>query len=283
MSKSVDSLLQEIRAHPRWAVLTGAGVSAASGIPTYRDHAGLWLGSQPIQHQEFLEDALKRRRYWTRSVFGWPRVAQAKPNATHAAIANLELAGRVAGVITQNVDRLHQAAGSRNVIDLHGRLDKVRCLQCHSVTDRSDMQGRLLSLNALPEASTLEIRPDGDANLPPAFETDFRVPACLQCEGVLMPEVVFFGGSVPTERVEACFKLIDSADGLLVIGTSLTVYSGFRFCRHAHQLGKPLVILNKGSTRADELSQSRYTDNPFQLLIQCANALCGDQAETCHA
>ena len=145
------------------------------------------------------------------------------------------------------------------------------------------MQGRLLSLNALPEASPLEIRPDGDANLPPAFETDFRVPACLQCDGVLMPEVVFFGGSVPTERVEACFKLIDSADGLLVIGTSLTVYSGFRFCRHAHQLGKPLVILNKGSTRADELSQSRYTDNPFQLLIQCANALCVDQAETCHA
>lgn len=282
MRKLVDSLLKQLQDPARWVALTGAGVSAASGIPTYRDHSGLWLGSQPIQHQEFIEDPSKRRRYWSRSVFGWPRVGQASPNTTHEAIAKLETCGVFSGVITQNVDRLHQSAGSHNVIDLHGRLDEVRCLSCRSITSRTEIQEWLETHNTLPEAASLQLRPDGDAELPLQWEQGFQVPECYECGGIMKPEVVFFGGSVPAERVEACYRLIDAADGLVVIGTSLTVYSGFRFCRYAYQQGKPLIILNEGETRADPLSRHRCDNNPFGVLIECANTLASHHAEDCH-
>ena len=166
MSESVDSLLTILESRRPWVALTGAGISSASGIPTYRDHKGTWLGSQPIQHDEFISDPSKRQRYWSRSALGWPRVSAAQPNESHAALVKLEQAGLLAGVITQNVDRLHQRAGSERVIDLHGRLDQVKCLDCGHVTSREAIQNQIESHNALPDTSSLTLRPDGDADLP---------------------------------------------------------------------------------------------------------------------
>lgn len=273
MSKSVDSLLAALTAHAPWVALTGAGVSEASGIPTYRDHGGKWLGSQPIQHDEFVSDAARRRRYWSRSALGWPRVAKALPNSTHDALAELERSGTLSGVITQNVDRLHQQAGSKQVIDLHGRLDQVRCLDCSAIEARPTVQTWLETHNRLPSAASLNIRPDGDADLPEQIISDFRIPQCSRCNGTLMPDVVFFGGTVPKPTVEACYQLIDASQGMMVLGSSLSVYSGLRFCRYAAERGKPLIILNEGQTRADDLCWHKYDTEPFSLLAECAHHL----------
>ena len=270
MSETVESLQVLLEKHAPWACLTGAGISSASGIPTYRDHHGRWLGSQPIQHQEFVEQATKRQRYWARSILGWPRVHRARPNQTHHDLVALETAGVVSGLITQNVDRLHQQAGAQHVIDLHGRLDRVRCLSCGHTETRARVQDWLEEHNALPALTSVTLLPDGDADLPAAFIDDFRSPHCHACEGILMPDVVFFGGTVPVDRVQACYQMIDQAEGLLVIGSSLSVYSGFRFCRYAVQQGKPLVILNAGQTRADELCVRKFDDHPFSLLSHYA-------------
>jgi NAD-dependent SIR2 family protein deacetylase len=273
MSNSVDSLLAILKSGAPWVALTGAGVSAASGIPTYRDHSGTWLGSQPIQHDEFVTDADKRRRYWSRSVLGWPRVSAARPNTTHKALADLEGTGVLAGVITQNVDRLHQQAGSQRVIDLHGRLDLVRCLQCSAVESRDTVQRWLESHNAIPQRDVLTIRPDGDADLPEHFLSNFQPPHCQTCNGTMMPEVVFFGGTVPTRTVQACYQLIDESAGMIVLGSSLSVYSGLRFCRYATGKGKPLIILNQGHTRADDICQRKFDVEPFELLAECTQHL----------
>ena len=229
MSETVESLKSVLWEGAPWVALTGAGISSASGIPTYRDHQGKWLGSNPIQHDEFIRDPAKRRRYWSRSALGWPRVARALPNATHEALSTLEAAGIISGVITQNVDRLHQASGARTVIDLHGRLDRARCLDCGDYESRAAIQDRLETLNELPEVSDTALRPDGDADLPDTYIQHFTVPDCQHCSGTLMPDVVFFGGTVPKGRVDACFELINNARGLIVIGSSLSVYSGYRF------------------------------------------------------
>ncbi len=282
MSETVESLQSVLLAGAPWVALTGAGISSASGIPTYRDHQGRWLGSNPIQHDEFMRDAASRRRYWSRSAFGWPRVARALPNATHHALSTLEAAGIVSGIITQNVDRLHQASGTQNVIDLHGRLDRARCLKCGQFESRAAIQERLEALNELPEVSETALRPDGDADLLGAFVSHFSEPACRHCAGTLMPDVVFFGGTVPKARVNACFNLINSAQGLIVIGSSLSVYSGYRFCRYAVSLNKPLVILNQGETRADSLSQHRFSYAPFSLLEQVAQHVISSQKEPAH-
>ena len=236
MSETVDSLSAILESHAPWVALTGAGISSASGIPTYRDHTGKWLGSQPIQHDEFISEPLKRQRYWSRSALGWPRVGAAQPNASHTALVKLEQAGLLTGVITQNVDRLHQRAGSQRVIDLHGRLDQVKCLDCGHITTREAIQNWIEAHNALPNASALKLRPDGDADLPGNYVSDFRVPQCQQCGGVVMPEVVFFGGTVPRPIVDECYQMIDASEGMLVIGSSLSVYSGLRFCRYAVNL-----------------------------------------------
>ena len=269
----VQHLVDFLTACPRVTVLTGAGISAASGIPTYRHESGRWLRSEPIQHRDFIARAASRQRYWGRSLAGWPAVQQARPNEAHRALARLESLGTVTTVITQNVDRLHQRAGSRAVIDLHGRLDRVVCLDCGEGQDREMLQHRLVAANPALHAGSASPRPDGDADIADDLVASVTVPDCLACKGMLMPDVVFFGGSVPGERVDRGMRAIADSDALLVIGSSLAVYSGYRFCRRAHALGKPVAIINPGVTRADHLAALKLTDPCGPLLSGALEAL----------
>jgi NAD-dependent SIR2 family protein deacetylase len=252
--------------HERLFVLTGAGCSTDSGIPDYRDADGGWKRSPPVTLQAFLADAATRRRYWARSMLGWRRFGRAQPNAVHRALAMLETLGRQQVLLTQNVDRLHQRAGSRNVIDLHGRMDVVRCLACGERSDRDVLQEALLARN--PGWIDVESRPapDGDADLASVDYSGFDVPGCARCGGLLKPDVVFFGENVPRERVESALEHLALADALLVIGSSLMVYSGFRFARMAAQSGKPIAAVNLGRTRADDLLS-------LKIDRSCADAL----------
>jgi NAD-dependent SIR2 family protein deacetylase len=240
-------------------VLTGAGCSAPSGIPDYRDRDGGWKHSAPMTLAEFTGSAAARRRYWAGSLRGWPRVRDARPNAAHECLARLERRGRVARLVTQNVDGLHQKAGSRSVVDLHGRLDRVECLACGGQVSREDVQRLLVAWNpqtaeAQPRGVDGEVRPDGDASVSRSL-AELRVPDCPQCGGVLKPAVVFFGESVPGERVRDAFAAVAEADALLVVGSSLMVYSGYRFVRAAVERGIEVAAVNLGRTRADaELS-----------------------------
>ena len=268
-----DELLANLGAHPRWVVLTGAGISAASGIPTYRNDRGEWQRSDPIQHQDFIARPEKRRRYWARSMNGWPYVRASRPNAAHRALADLERLGHVRQLVTQNVDRLHQAAGSRRVVDLHGRLDRIRCLDCGGRVERDRYQQELERANPDYASYRAEIRPDGDAEVDDRWVAGLQVPACRACGGVLMPDVVFFGGSVPRNRVDKVRSAIEAADALLVVGSSLMVYSGFRFCRQAVEAGKPLCIVNRGRTRADDLATLKIEADGAQTLCRLRNAL----------
>jgi NAD-dependent SIR2 family protein deacetylase len=240
--------------HSSLVVLSGAGVSASSGIPTYRDRQGVWRHADPVTHQEFVDDPARRQRYWARSMRGWPAVRDARPNAAHLSLARLERMGHISLLITQNVDRLHQRAGSNAVVDLHGRVDQVRCMQCAEIFARENIQHAMERDNPAQGATQHDTRPDGDADIADEQVLRFRTPACPRCKGILIPDVVFFGGSVPATRVKRCKDAIADADALLVVGSSLQVYSGFRFCRLAKQLGKPLAILNPGTTRADALA-----------------------------
>lgn len=249
----MNCLREFIDKHPQLFVLTGAGCSTDSGIPDYRDENGDWKRSRPVMFQAFVSDLQTRRRYWARSLIGWRRFGHAQPNDAHHALARLEERGRLNLLVTQNVDGLHQSAGSTAVIDLHGRMDQVRCLSCDQRSDRADLQVRLLNLN--PEWDRLDARaaPDGDADLEGRDFSEFEVPACEACGGLLKPDVVFFGESVPRERVTAAMEAVERADAMLVIGSSLMVYSGYRFAQAAHRAGKPIASLNLGRTRADGL------------------------------
>lgn len=261
-----------LQANPRTVILTGAGISLASGIPTYRDSRGKWQRNDPIQHRDFVDKPASRQRYWARSYAGWPAVGQAQPNTAHLALARLQEAGYGSLLVTQNVDRLHQRAGSQRVIDLHGRLDKVVCLGCGEKSDRALMQQRLIECNAtLPSPG--ELAPDGDADVPDEVIADFVVPPCAGCGGILKPDVVFFGDSVPRDTVNRIFAAIDEAGALLVIGSSLMVYSGFRFCRHAHQASYPLACINPGATRADELFTLKSEADCARELLALVRAL----------
>ena len=242
-----------LRGRP-FTVLAGAGLSTESGIPDYRSPRSTPRTHRPIQHDEFVRDPNARQRYWARSAVGYARVARAAPNAGHRALAAMEASGAVAGVITQNVDGLHHAAGSRNVVELHGALRRVRCLGCGAVSSRDALQTRLAALNpdhfaaVSPEAPT---RPDGDVALAGVAVRAFRVPGCTACGGVLMPDVVFFGGSVPKPTVQAAWDLYASGAALLVVGSSLAVFSGYRFVLRAEKEGKPAALVTLGETRAD--------------------------------
>jgi len=249
----MQALREFIDAHPKLFVLTGAGVSTDSGIPDYRDANGDWKRPQPVMFQAFMADIHTRRRYWARSLIGWQRFGRALPNGAHRALARLGKLGRTEVLVTQNVDGLHQSAGSTGVIDLHGRMDRVRCMDCGQLTDRQELQERLLVLN--PDWVRLDARtaPDGDADLDGLDFSGFVVPACVSCSGLLKPDVVFFGESVPRERVSAAMEGMERADAVLVIGSSLMVYSGFRFAHAAARAGKPIAAVNLGRTRADEL------------------------------
>lgn len=267
-----DALQRFIERHPRLFVLTGAGCSTDSGIPDYRDAEGNWKRSAlPVTLQAFLGDIATRRRYWARSLVGWRHFGAAQPNDAHRALARLQQEGRVERLVTQNVDRLHQAAGSPAVIDLHGRLDQVRCMGCEQRSARADLQRELLRVN--PRWVALEARraPDGDADLPAdaaqaAEAGGFEVPDCDHCGGVLKPDVVFFGESVPPARVETALRDLQRADAMLVVGSSLMLYSGYRFAQRAAQLGKPIAAVNLGHTRADALLS-------LKLSQRCAAAL----------
>lgn len=269
-----DALAAFVRAHPRLAVLTGAGCSAGSGIPEYRDHDGAWKSRPPVRYAEFVSCPAARRRYWGRSMVGWARVAGAAPNPLHRALARLEQGGYVRTVVTQNVDALHQRAGSRRVIDLHGRLDEVECLGCGGRIGRADVQELLVAWNRPLAAAVLEgtllapaTRPDGDAQLEADF-SGFRVPDCPTCGGLLKPAVVFFGENVPRDRVEAALRSLEEAAALLVVGSSLMVFSGFRLCLAAREMGKPIAAVNLGRTRADDLLR-------LKIVSDCGRALQG--------
>jgi NAD-dependent SIR2 family protein deacetylase len=239
--------------HQRLFVLTGAGCSTNSGIPDYRDSNGNWKRPQPVTFQAFMGDEPTRQRYWARSLIGWRRFGQAQPNATHHALARLEAQGRTELLVTQNVDRLHQTAGSQQVIDLHGRLDLVRCMGCERRISRAEFQDELGQVNA--DWLTLDAAdaPDGDADLESADFASFRVPSCRACDGMLKPDVVFFGENVPRDVVATAYDHLAQADAMLIVGSSLMVYSGFRFVRAAAERGIPIAAINLGRTRADDL------------------------------
>lgn len=268
-----ELLTKFIRQHPQLVVITGAGVSAASGIPTYRDDQGRWLRSDPIKHQEFIDSPRVRQRYWSRSMAGWPAVRNSLPSPAHRSLVQLEQAGFVQLLVTQNVDRLHQRAGHRAVVDLHGRLDNVRCLACAAEVHREVLQHQLERMNPTVSSRPGTLLPDGDADVADSLVDQFKVPACEACGGVLMPDVVFFGGSVPRDRVEQINDAVAAAQALLVVGSSLTVFSSFRFCRLAAELGKPLALLNRGETRADPLAALQLREDCDQALAAVVEQL----------
>jgi NAD-dependent SIR2 family protein deacetylase len=232
-------------------ILSGAGLSTESGIPDYRGPTGLARRATPMTYQTFTGSAEARRRYWARSYLGWRHIARARPNHGHRAVAELGRLELLAGIITQNVDGLHQAAGASGVIELHGSLHRVTCLSCGQRTPRADLDRRLAEANAGWDEAAALINPDGDAVLEDAATETFRVVDCRACRGVLKPDVVFFGENVPPERARACYAMVERASSLVVLGSSLTVMSGLRYVRHAAKLGLPVVIVNQGSTRGD--------------------------------
>lgn len=252
LERARTALSGYIDAHARLFVLTGAGCSTDSGIPDYRDADGQWKRTQPVTFQAFIGDPAVRQRYWARSLVGWRRFGQARPNATHRALAALEARDKLDLLLTQNVDGLHQAAGSMRVIDLHGRLDQVRCLACNLYLPREGFQRELERLNPVWSEFEAVDAPDGDADLEADF-SGFVVPPCPRCGGMLKPDVVFFGEGVPRERVEAGMQALQRADAMLVVGSSLMVYSGYRFARAAAAAGKPIAAVNLGRTRADAM------------------------------
>jgi NAD-dependent SIR2 family protein deacetylase len=259
MNQQLDLLHTFLQRHERILVLTGAGLSTASGIPDYRDKEGVRRGRTPIQGPDFRKSEAVRRRYWARSMAGWPTLARAAPNAGHHALAELEASGRIASLITQNVDGLHQGAGSRNLIELHGNIHGVICLDCRAHYQRAAIQDWLTRANPVLAAADAhgeivpEARPDGDAEIELDALQDFHMPSCDACGGTLQPDVIFFGDNIPVERTAAALRMQEQADALLVVGSSLMVFSGFRFCKLAAEAGKPIAAINLGKTRADDL------------------------------
>ena len=254
------TLADYLSRYQRLFVLAGAGLSTASGIPDYRDERGEWKHSKPMDSRDFVARHQARQRYWARSCIGWPRFQRARPNAAHSALARLEALDRVVVTVTQNVDGLEQRAGCREVIQLHGSLDAVGCLDCQAGISREAMQHRLLAANPELALASAAVRPDGDAEL--AIDTGaVRVPECRACGGILKPQVVFFGEAVPAARVAACYQALGEADAVLVLGSSLMVYSGFRFVREAARAGLPIAAINRGKTRADDLLDLKLTQD----------------------
>jgi NAD-dependent SIR2 family protein deacetylase len=264
---SVDTLAAMIRERAPVTVLTGAGVSTASGIPDYRDADGAWKQKQPMQYREFMSTGQARRRYWARSFIGWPRFAAARPNSAHLSLAELGRRGIVGTVISQNVDGLHRAAAQPSVIDLHGRLSEVVCTECGALTPRSDLQRRLEALNPGFHrlAPGVASAADGDAMLESGDES-FSIAGCIACGGVLKPNVVFFGEAVPRRRVERGFGALTGGGLLLVVGSSVMVFSGYRFCREARQRGIPVAVVNRGRTRADDVADLKIADDCSRVL-----------------
>lgn len=263
-----ERLAEFIKTRAPVFVLTGAGCSTASGIPDYRDRDGNWKHRQPMRYQEFVGQPLARQRYWARSMVGWPRVAASRPNAAHIALTQLERIGMVRWLTTQNVDGLHQKAGHQSVTDLHGRLDRVCCLNCERRWPRAQFQEELVDLNRdfAAASHSAAAAPDGDAQLGEHYFGEFNVPACRFCGGMAKPDVVFFGESVPQQTVANVYAGLDRAGAMLVAGSSLMVFSGYRFARRAAERGTPIAAVNLGATRADALLQLKL-EAPCETLL----------------
>jgi NAD-dependent SIR2 family protein deacetylase len=270
IATDVDRVL-EVVAGRRVAVLTGAGISTDSGIPDYRGPSS--PPCNPMTYQQFVGDPEFRQRYWARNHVGWRRMDAARPNAGHRALARLERAGLVGGVITQNVDLLHTKAGSRRVIDLHGTYARVRCLGCEALISRMALADRLEDANPGFGDVTdgLEVAPDADAVV--TDTAGFWMVDCERCGGMLKPDIVYFGENVPKPRVAATYDLVDSAEVLLAAGSSLTVMSGLRFIRHAAKTGRPVVIVNRGRTRGDNLADLTLDAGCSEVLTTIADAV----------
>lgn len=266
MSQRVAGIRSFIDQHRKLFILTGAGCSTESGIPDYRDEDGAWKRAQPVQFQPFMQKPAVRQRYWARSFVGWRYFSKAQPNDTHRALSRLEAQGRIELLVTQNVDGLHSVAGSQRVIDLHGRLDVVRCMSCDHTMPRVDFQSELLIRN--PEWADIHAHqaPDGDVDLEGLDFSAFEVPPCPRCQGILKPDVVFFGESVPKHRVQTAMQGVQEADAMLIVGSSLMVYSGYRFAEAAAAAGKPIAAINLGRTRADDLLT-------LKVSLRCSEAL----------
>lgn len=273
LTSQSNALLEFVQQHPRLLVITGAGCSTGAGIPDYRDANGEWKRSEPMRYQLFVADALARKRYWARSMLGWPVLNAAHPTAAHQALCRLEQSGRITQLVTQNVDGLHQRAQSTRVIDLHGRIDTVCCLQCGRRFARSEVQEQLLQRNPEWAGLRANIAPDGDADLALPDFGGFDVPDCPDCGGTLKPDVVFFGENVPPVRVQAVRTALQQSDALLVVGSSLMVYSGYRFVEEAVTSRQPVAVLNIGRTRADPLVQLKIEIEVGSALEALVEAL----------
>ncbi|TVR66407.1 MAG: NAD-dependent protein deacetylase [Gemmatimonadales bacterium] len=275
----IEALARFIR-HRRPVVLTGAGCSTESGIPDYRGPAARNRDRQPMLYQEFTRSPEARSRYWARSSVGWVRFRESRPNPAHGALADLEGSGAIPGIISQNVDGLHQAAGSRRVLELHGSLARVRCLGCGGDETREDLHHRLRTLNPhFPLfGADAHLLADGDAALPEDAHRGFQPAPCLRCGGILKPDVVFFGESVPRSRLEDAWGLYGQGRGLLVVGSSLTVFSGRRFVRKALAEGRPVAIVNLGPTLSDDAAELKVEDRVGRLLPRVVAALNGPGA-----
>lgn len=265
-AESLQRLSGFVDRHAELFVLTGAGVSTASGIPDYRDADGNWKTRRPVQYGDFMRSPRVRCRYWARAMLGWRGFAAARPNPAHHALAGLERSGRVSCLVTQNVDRLHQRAGSRRVIDLHGRLDRVECVDCGDRFARDVVQSEMERANPAFTRLNAAAAPDGDTRLEGVDFDAFHVPRCESCGGTLKPGVVFFGENVPRPRVEEAFARLAESSAMLVVGSSLMVWSGYRFCKAAVEQGKPVAAINLGRTRAD-------AELALKVESDCADAL----------
>lgn len=255
-------------------LLTGAGISTASGIPDYRDADGVRRGNAPVQGPEFRRQVAVQRRYWARSMVGWPTLARAAPNGAHLALAQLAERQQIGALITQNVDGLHQRAGSSAVTELHGSIHAVICLDCRASFPRRIIQHLLESDNPQMLGATATPAPDGDALLEPSQLATFHLPRCLHCGGTLQPDVVFFGDGVPAPCTAEAGRKMEDAGALLVIGSSVMVYSSFRLCRMAAEAGKPVAAINLGKTRADHLLAFK-TEAPAQDILPALAAMLG--------
>ncbi len=275
---NIESLVQFLRPG-KVMVLSGAGISTESGIPDYRGPTGRKRESDPIRYREFVGSAATRRRYWARSAIGWPRVRAAEPNAGHRAVAALQAAGLVTGIITQNVDGLHDAAGSGRVVELHGSLYSVICLGCSRVCDRDAVQNTMIENNPGWDAHQARMTPDGDAVVPQELIDGFRTPACESCGGVLKPNVVFFGENVDRDVLQRAWALLEEARAVLVLGSSLTVHSGYRFVDKAYRQGKPIALVNEGPTRADRLATLKI-EAPLGRTLETVSRLLVKNAAT---
>ncbi len=269
-------LARFIEQHPKLWVITGAGVSTDSGIPDYRDEAGQWKRPPPVQHGDFMASPSVRQRYWARALVGFQALREAKPSGAHKALAALEAMGYIERLVTQNVDRLHQRAGSRRVIDLHGRADLVKCMRCGYQMMRHAMHSEMARMNPTFAALDATHAPDGDADLETDFST-FRVFDCPRCHGILKPDVVYYGDVVPVERRLAAEAGLKSAQAVLAVGTSLMVFSGYRFCREAHAMGLPIASLSLGVTRADALLTHQWQAPLTPVLTYAVEQLASHQ------